>query len=282
MQSKYYEFEFEGQKQKLHYLESIVEESNHLLFLIHGLGCNTTSFLSETQDFESFLLKKYSIVLVDLVGFGQSQLNKDTSLSFEQSLLLYSMNQQAELLKDMLLNTFRINDPITTISIIGHSMGGGIGLLLIEKLMNHFEGNSTVQLQYFSVEGNLIANDSFLSKRVVDSYKKNKTFTQEDLNNFLLIDEEWGKMAKLCSPTCFLCSCIDLVKVSFSGELFDLLCKLAINKKIYIYGEKSENKKLSLRLEEKQLTKYKILNAGHMIMKDQPSAFWELISQLLD
>jgi pimeloyl-ACP methyl ester carboxylesterase len=87
-----------------------------LIVFIHGLGCSKDSF-ANVWDFAD--LKKYSLLTLDLVGYGYSSKPLDFS---------YDIAEQAEICH-LVLNHFEFD----AIHIVAHSMGGAVGLLLAEK-----------------------------------------------------------------------------------------------------------------------------------------------------
>jgi pimeloyl-ACP methyl ester carboxylesterase len=91
-------------------------ESNPPILLIHGL-------FSSSDDYNNLakrLSDKYRVVSVDLIGFG---------LSDKRDNLDYNTNTVAKLCKDLMNNL-----GYKKFSVLGHSMGGGIALLMA---LNH-------------------------------------------------------------------------------------------------------------------------------------------------
>ena len=103
--------EFQGRELKISC--SLRKGKQTVIFAIHGLGCAKESFEEMHRNRD---LADFTTISVDLVGFGNSARPADFS---------YSMQDQAkvclELIKD--LGFDRVN-------VIGHSMGGAVGLYL--------------------------------------------------------------------------------------------------------------------------------------------------------
>jgi pimeloyl-ACP methyl ester carboxylesterase len=97
----------------LHYTDS--GKGRTLLFL-HGFGANSYSWSKVSPS----LLQNYRVILLDLKGHGASPKPKDGA---------YSLHDQADLVAD-----FIADRALEDIALIGHSMGGGIALLVALKL----------------------------------------------------------------------------------------------------------------------------------------------------
>jgi pimeloyl-ACP methyl ester carboxylesterase len=90
--------------------------TEYILF-IHGLGASKSSF---EPCFQLALFNDYTLAAFDLPGFGESQCSDAFS---------YTMKDQA----DLVLQWIRQMD-LAPFHIVGHSMGGVIGLYLAESL----------------------------------------------------------------------------------------------------------------------------------------------------
>lgn len=97
------------------------------LLLLHGLGCSKESFIDIWFRDE---LRDYSIISLDLLGFGDSSKSEKFS---------YKMEDHASVCAKI-LNEFSLKK----IHIVAHSMGGAIGLHRlnsIEKIMISSSGH---------------------------------------------------------------------------------------------------------------------------------------------
>lgn len=82
------------------------------VLLIHGFGASTYTW----RHIAPALARDHRVIAVDLKGFGQSDKPFDES---------YSVFDQAELLKQLILD----ND-LRDLTVVGHSFGGGVALVL--------------------------------------------------------------------------------------------------------------------------------------------------------
>lgn len=229
------------------------EGGDQCILFIHGLGCSKESF-SDAFDGHYFP-DEYTLIAPDLLGHGDSSSPDNFS---------YKLEEQADLLS-ALLKSLGLFNP----NIVAHSMGGVIALLLIDRLDQ--------VSSYFSLEGNLIAEDCNISKKVslIDEGKfVNNYFSIAPLN-FRCRGYESDPPA---SPLAFHRSASSLVQWSFHGDLLRKFNDLTI-KKSYIYGE--ENKKISLlnMLDDTDLIRIK--GCGHFMMMDNPTdTYLEIYNQL--
>ena len=92
------------------FLDNEKEKSKVILFL-HGWAADKYNLSS----IYNYLLNSYRIITIDLPGFGQSDRPKETVGTYEYSEIIYK---------------FMTNLDIKKVSIVGHSFGGKIALLL--------------------------------------------------------------------------------------------------------------------------------------------------------
>ncbi|MBU4480698.1 alpha/beta hydrolase, partial [Patescibacteria group bacterium] len=135
------EITYQGLKLKI--AANFKKSGEESILFLHGLGCSKDSFKG-VWDFPEF--EKYTILTFDLLGFGESSKPKEFS---------YTLEEQAEICKLIIekLNLAKIN-------LVGHSMGGAIGLLLIEKIPSKITS-------FINLEGNLIGEDCTFSREAI-------------------------------------------------------------------------------------------------------------------
>jgi pimeloyl-ACP methyl ester carboxylesterase len=104
---------------KLYYRE---EGSGPPLLLIHGFGASTFTWRRVAPD----LARTNRVILVDLKGFGQSDKPFDER---------YSVYDQAELLAELIEEK-----DLRDLTLVGHSFGGGIALLLALEANSRLQG----------------------------------------------------------------------------------------------------------------------------------------------
>lgn len=86
------------------------------LILLHGWGTSSKTF----QDLKKLLINNYTVYIIDLPGFGQS----------EEPLLPYTLDDYVDLIDD-----FIIKNNLENITLLGHSFGGRISIKYVAK--NH-------------------------------------------------------------------------------------------------------------------------------------------------
>src|SRR3989344_3772035 len=95
----------------------ISKNSDNWLFCLHGLQSNKNMF---NDLLSKPFFKNYSLFVIDFVGFGNSSKPEQFS---------YDLLDQAKICQEIILS---LN--LNKIHIIGHSMGGMIGTLLLEMV----------------------------------------------------------------------------------------------------------------------------------------------------
>ena len=104
---------------KLYYRE---EGTGPPLLLIHGFGASTFTWRRVAPE----LARTNRVILVDLKGFGQSDKPFDER---------YSVYDQAELLAQLI-----VEKDLRDLTLVGHSFGGGIALLLALEANSRLQG----------------------------------------------------------------------------------------------------------------------------------------------
>jgi len=107
---------------KLYYYE---EGKGPPLLLIHGFGASTYTWRHVAPE----LAKSYRVIAVDLKGFGQSDKPFDGR---------YSVYDQAELLAQLIEDK-----DLRDLTLVGHSFGGGVALLLALEADQRLDGRIT-------------------------------------------------------------------------------------------------------------------------------------------
>ncbi len=237
------------------------EAGEDLLFCIHGLGSTKESFINIEKVGN---LKNISQLIIDLPGFGDSS---------RSSNFYYSMEEHAELCK-LILTKF----PQKRIHILGHSMGGAVGLILSGLIPEKIKS-------FISIEGNLVRDDcSILSRRTVAITLKEfkEHFFQKIRNQFKFSENKsfrkWAELAESADPESFYRSSVSLVKWSDSGKLLKIFNDLEIPK-LYIYGE--QNSDLTVLNQLENIEKIEISNSGHFVMDDNPDELFNKIATFI-
>ena len=174
------------------------EGGDESIVLIHGLGSCKDCF-RDIWGFPGY--QRYTILTFDLPGFGDS----DKSHNFS-----YGMEDHASIVKLLIqeLNLGRVH-------IVGHSMGGAIGLLLAMEV-------GSFAKSFICLEGNLIGDDCGGSRSAIKySLEEFERQGFHDLKSRISASEDTlfvGCLSK-CDPYAFYKSSESLVKWSDSGKL---------------------------------------------------------------
>ncbi len=227
---------------------------------IHGLG-GSREYWQPMHDYSE--VAQYSILIPDLIGFGDS---KPVPRDFQ-----YTMREQAHAVK-ALIDAVDVKGDIM---LIPHSMGGPIGVYLAELLGKRVKG-----IVY--CEGNIDFNDCFGSSLVIkhtfDEYSK--AGFRKDLAGM----ETRGNPASVIASqekagaTTMYRSSEDLVKVSKEDKLAGELKALNVPT-LVIYGERNKGLWTS---EKKMAVLFPLVytpNAGHVMMSDNPDAFYAAVAK---
>ncbi|HIH96429.1 MAG TPA: alpha/beta hydrolase [Thermoplasmata archaeon] len=238
------------------------EES--ILFL-HGLGCSKESF----KDVWTFSeLEEYTILTFDLLGFGNSS---------KPHWYPYTVEDHAEICKSLVEN---LN--LNKICLVGHSLGGAIGLLLIDKIPSRIS-------HFINLEGNLTGEDCTYSRKVISDsfedftekkfsifpsrFKPDKTSPISTSKSYELFKESFLKS----SPFAVYKTSESLVEWSDSGRLLKMFIETD-TKKCYVFGEMSKDLKVLKMLD---MPKVQISKSGHFMMIDNSKEFYRKLSSIL-
>lgn len=259
MEEKTIEIDFQGLKLKI--AANFKESKGEGILFIHGLGCSKDSF-EHVWDFPEF--EKFSILTVDLIGFGDSSKTKEFS---------YNMKDQAEICR-LIIEKLDLDE----VNLVGHSMGGAIALLLIEKIPERI-------VSLISLEGNLIGEDCAASRRVAnvpyEEFKKSvfSKIKQEIKEAKDGSSELWYEMVCKSDSYGVYHSSKSLVEWSDNKRLLDLFLKLKIDK-MYIHGDKNSGIPV-LKLIKDKVKTISISNSEHFMMLDNPQEFYQKLSEIL-
>jgi len=233
---------------------------NALLLFIHGLGCAKENFdgVWTNQD-----LKEYSIIAPDLPGFGDSPGLADYS---------YDLEDHADICRS-LLDCY----PGHSVHIIGHSMGGAVGIILAEKIAERLAS-------FINVEGNLIGHDCTVSRKKASVSFED--FEKRQLPGMIMATAMspepgrrlWSVLLKKADKRGLYCSSRSLVAWSDSGVLLEKFRRLNC-KRIYIHGDRNSSMPVLRRLEGISVSR--ISHSGHFPMNDNPVEFYGVISDFI-
>jgi pimeloyl-ACP methyl ester carboxylesterase len=237
-------------------------EFKETLLYLHGGACSKEDFLCSIKIKD---LNKYNIVAFDFLGCGNSPYSKNKSLNIDN--LVEITKLVIEKLK------------LQNITLIGHSMGGLIAFLYIEKF------NSIKS--FINIEGNLAPESCVFSYKVAHSsyknyenlFKKLKKDLKESKNEGFKM---WGKtIEKYSSKKAFFNYCKQIVDYSYNGNLVEKYTNLKIPK-LYIYGSENLKKYPYIKtLKEKNCDIAGISKSDHFPFYDNSKEFYSIISDFL-
>lgn len=233
--------------------------SQELLLLLPGIGCTKDSFIDIWRQggFEDL-----DILVPDPVGVGGSSKGSDFS---------YNLEDHARSVQELVREV-----PHKELHVVGHSMGGSIGVLLAEQ---------TEDLASFtSVEGKMTPG----SKTSLSKIATSVPFPQFADHGFEALRREksvasdrgnrlWAQWSGTCDPLAFYKSSLSLIEWSDSGELLKRFVGLN-TRKAYIYGGNNAGK---ATIPMPDIPMIGIPNSGHFVMNDNPTAFYPVLSRFL-
>ncbi len=249
---------YRGQQITLHH--KYRRSGKELVLFIHGLACSKESFYGAWIEPK---LKKYSLLAVDLPGFGESSRPDEFS---------YTLEDHAGVCYE-----FVKKFPHRKVHLVGHSMGGAVAAILAKKNPRRFVTLSSVDGCLGAINGTTQVQpavptfDEFtkkLEQRIIRSQGK------PDEKGLRL----WHEWSQATDPEGFRKSDESLLQWSRSGKLFDLFMNLSL-KKTYFYPER-DGLPRPLRNIRKVRT-IEISNSGHFIMNDNPKEFYPRLAREL-
>jgi pimeloyl-ACP methyl ester carboxylesterase len=234
--------------------------SESLIVFLHGWGGSKDNF---AEAFSSDSLKEYGICTIDLLGFGDSEKPEDFS---------YDLLDQAKIVAQAInsLNARKVY-------LVGHSMGGGIGLLAAPRVKN--------LAIFINAESNLAPNGSGIDSRLAakQPFWLFKSFTLPFIKFLLGVHPRhgirvWAKSFGEASPLAMHKSVQSLATWSDSSKLLPLFN--ALPHKAYIYSEHGKRKKDVVPKLSEAIT-YESPDSGHALMTDNPTDFYRIVTEII-
>ncbi len=224
----------------------IREKSDQWILCLHGIQSNSELF--EKLINQSFL-NKYSILCIDNIGFGIS--SKPDNFS-------YDIQDQGNIIQKIIEKM-----EIQKLHIIGHSLGGMIGTLLLNSMKEKV-------LSFINMEGNLTFADCGLSRTVAAynciefqniQYNKIKSDLESSKEKSAPDRRKWLEQipANVFHKTSH--SIVDWAK---SEKLLQIFLA-APQRKLFIYGDKNLSKATIL---SPSIECVEIPKAGHFMLHD--------------
>jgi len=242
----------------------------HALLFIHGLGCSLKYWACV---FDAEELANYRIIALDLPGFGMSE-KPDT--------YNYSLFSQADIVFAFIeaLN-------IRNFTLIGHSMGGSIAILLAHKYPKLVK-------KLLVIEPNLKANDAHLSRDIIrysesgfvsryEEFKRTAIATVQDwfVNPHRAGIEEYIAELLKTTPISMYRSARSLIEVTADDTLLTQFQQLALHKYFLVGGETMKNRSIPKSFQNGNVHTVIVPGVGHMMMVDNPLLFSRTLASVL-
>lgn len=233
------------------------DQPNQLVF-VHGLGCARQGFdgvfnVPELRD-------NFQLLTLDLLGFGESD---------KPGFFSYELEAQANIVADLAKSM----KPTRT-GVIGHSMGGVVGLLVAKQLDADL---------FINCEGNFVSADAGLvSRRNANQSEAEFLATgyEEFVSNLESSDDVtlkiWANWCRQTSPLAFYRSARSLVDWSDNGKVTGLYESL--RHKVYVHGDHGEISPVMESMPKDEV--YSIPQSGHFMMVDNPQVYYKVISDV--
>lgn len=244
------------EEQSIDIVARVRNAGEDLIFFVHGLGCSKDSF-HHFWNFAEF--NDYSVLAIDLAGFGESSKSKTFS---------YTMEAQSLICAKILKQFSYIN-----LHIVAHSMGGAVALLLPDEILNFTK-------TFINIEGNLISADcGIISQQIINM---SQTEFESQLlpklrNTFNGLGDKYAAIDATCVDALYKSS-ESLVEWSNSNKLLNGFLGLDCQK-AYFFGDKNADLSVLTRIGDIQ--KVKIKNSGHFPMNDNPKSFYHELYKFL-
>ncbi|MBT3387792.1 MAG: alpha/beta fold hydrolase [Desulfobacula sp.] len=244
------------EEQAIDIVAKVRNAGENLIFFVHGLGCSKDSF-HHFWNYAEF--NEYSVLAIDLAGFGESSNSNNFS---------HTMEAQAKICSKILTNFSYKN-----LYIVAHSMGGAVALLLPDEILN-------LTKTFINIEGNLISADcGIISQQIISmSQAEFESHLLPKLRNtFNRLGENYTAIDSSSANSLYKSS-KSLVAWSNNNKLLDKF--LGLNcRKAYFFGDKNADLPVLNLIGDIQ--KVMIKNSGHFPMNDNPKSFYHELYKFL-
>lgn len=242
---------------------TFLPRSGSTLLLIHGLGSDRRCFDGALSSPD---IREWSLLVPDLPGFGEARVPENYSFSLEDA---------AAYIGD-LLRALKIRE----CALVGHSMGGAIGILVAERFkITHF----------VNALGNLSPEDATFSRRILGQSYADFSATgfqayKDDVYKGRRADRPASIYLEALEKTnakAMYLSARDLVHQSDAGNLLERFVNLN-SKKMYLHDSDSPVPAgVRHRLDRAGIVRRLVPDSGHGLMEDNPMDFYRLTGRFL-
>lgn len=226
------------------------------ILFVPGLGCSKRSFRAA---FASVPLRPYSLLALDLVGFGASSRSEEFQ---------YDLIDQAKICAQVIEG---LGD--RAIHLVAHSLGGTVASLLSPSVLARLQS-------LILVEGRLVVDSCSYSRLV--SQLEEQDFVQRHYpawrkrfmrESHLALDLEEADPQAVYRSACSLYGWVR------KGNLPARLAACPGLKKVFLYGDK--NRSLGEKEAVAGMSSFAIPQAGHFPMQDNPAAFYATLAEVV-
>lgn len=238
----------------------VARRTDQWVVCLHGLQANAELF---SDLFNQSFLDNYSLLAISFIGFGDSTKPDDFS---------YDVADQAEVTK-LVLNELGIKQ----LHLIGHSLGGMVGTLLLEPLRANI-------MSFANLEGNLVLADCGDSKNVAQYSEADfKKYGYDNLKESIRQSGQKSasyryKRLEIIPAKVFYKTSTSIVDWSKSEKLLDLFVGSQV-KRMFMYGSRNAVKADTL---VESISKVVIDEAGHFMLLDNPQACYAALNDFIE
>jgi len=233
------------------------------ILYLHGLACSKNDLLRTASTGE---LHAYTLVAFDFPGCGNSSYPENIALGIDDLVEI----------TNIIISELSLGNLI----VIGHSMGGLVALLYIQRYGKHVKG-------FINMEGNVASEDCFFSREITrHSFAEFKETVFPNFKQELSRSDDKGipkygeTLERYSSPKAFLDYCPSLVNYSDNGNLIQGFTGLKIPK-IFIYGSAKKSLSYIPQFKSKGCEVVEIANSNHFPFCDNPQDHYTGISRFL-
>jgi len=207
-----------GKELNVAYTQRVVGKDNKpYIVFVHGFGSSREFFRFA---FENPSLSEYSLISLDLIGFGESTKHERFS---------YEMSNQASIMIQV-LNKLEVH----SFHLCAHSMGGLVAMEMINQSPPQI-------LSFINLEGNLTLDDCFITGKILECpleefLASERVKFEESLLEFPSYLKEFRKASSIALYK----SADETVRLSSNPRLIEDFIDLP-NKKCFVYGEKNKD-----------------------------------------
>jgi pimeloyl-ACP methyl ester carboxylesterase len=222
---------------------------------IHGLGCSKEAYGAA---WEQEVLKDYSLLSFDILGFGASP----KPLDFP-----YTLEAHAELLAQILnqYSQYRIH-------FIANSWGPLIGLQLPGELLSSLAS-------FVNIEGRMVIEDVGNAKKAASvSFAEFEQSFFPEIKSKYAGDPKTAYKLDEALPQAYYRGARSIVETVSRGTLPDQFVSLSCPT-LYMYGD--QNSQLKSLTVIPGVPTIEISRAGHFMMKENPAEFYATLSEFL-